>query len=73
MTHRPASVIGIDKGTLAPGDRADVTIIDPDAKYVIDAEKFRSKSRNCPYHGWTVKAKVEKTIVAGEIRFSAEK
>jgi dihydroorotase len=73
MTHRPASVIGINKGTLAQGDRADVTIIDPDVEYNVDAEKFRSKGRNCPYHGWTVKAKVEKTIVAGELRFSAEK
>jgi dihydroorotase len=73
MTHRPAAVIGIEKGIIAKGDRADITIIDPDAEYVLDAEKFHSKGRNCPYHGWKVKAKVEKTIVAGEIRFSAEK
>jgi len=73
MTHRPAGVIGIDKGTLAKGDRADITIIDPNAEYTIDAEKFQSKSRNCPYNGWRVKGKVEKTIVAGEIRYSADR
>ncbi|MHC4644994.1 MAG: dihydroorotase [Planctomycetota bacterium] len=73
MTVRPARIIGIDKGTLGSGKQADVTIIDPDAEYQIDAKKFRSKSRNCPYHGWTVKGKVEKTIVGGEIRFSAGK
>ena len=67
-----AKVIGIDKGTLTEGGRADVTIIDPNAEYTIDANKFYSKSRNCPYHGWGVKAKVEKTIVAGEIRYSAD-
>ena len=72
MTHRPAEVIGIDKGTIAEGDRADITIIDPDAEYTIDAAKFASKSRNCPYNGWQVKGKVEKTLVAGEIRYSAE-
>jgi len=72
MTHRPAEVIGINKGTIAEGDRADITIIDPDAEYTIDAEKFQSKSRNCPYNGWQVKGKVEKTLVAGEIRYSAE-
>jgi len=72
MTHRPAGVIGIDKGTLAKGDRADITIIDPDAEYTIDAAKFESKSRNCPYSGWLVTGKVQKTIVAGEIRYSAD-
>ncbi len=71
MTERPARIIGIDKGTLGKGKQADVTIIDPEAEYEIDVHTFRSKSRNCPYHGWTVKGKVEKTIVGGEIRFEA--
>lgn len=73
MTHRPAGVIGIDKGTIAEGDPADITIIDPDAEYTIDAAKFQSKSRNCPYNGWQVTGRVEKTIVAGEIRYSADR
>jgi dihydroorotase len=71
MTEGPAKVIGIEKGTLGKGRQADVTVIDPDAEYKIDVHKFRSKSRNCPYHGWRVKARVAKTIVGGEIRFSA--
>ncbi len=72
MTAKPAKIIGVDKGTLGKGKQADVTIIDPDAEYEIDVNKFRSKSRNCPYHGWQVKGKIEKTIVGGEIRFSAD-
>ena len=72
MSKGGADVIKVDKGTLSVGARADVTIIDPDAEYVIDTEKFYSKSKNCPYNGWKVKAKVDTTIVAGEIRFSAE-
>ena len=71
MTEKPAKVIGIDKGTLTVGKQGDVAVIDPNAEYKIFVNKFRSKSRNCPYHGWTVKGKVEKTIVGGEIRFSA--
>ncbi len=71
MTDSPARIIGIDKGTLGKGKQADVTIIDPQAEYKIDVNSFRSKSRNCPYHGWTVKGKVEKTIVGGEIRYEA--
>jgi len=70
MTERPAKIIGVDKGTLGKGRQGDVTIINPDAEYKIDVSKFRSKSKNCPYHGWMVTGKVEKTIVGGEIRFS---
>jgi len=69
LTEGPAKVIGIDKGTLGKGRQGDVTIIDPNIEYVIDVNRFRSKSRNCPYQGWLVKGRVEKTIVAGEIRF----
>ncbi len=69
MTVGPAGVIGIDKGTLTKGRQADITIIDPNRRWEIDVHKFRSKSRNCPYDGWKVKAKVEKTIVQGEVRF----
>ena len=70
MTEKPAKIIGVDKGTLGKGKQADITIIDPDSEYEIDVSKFRSKSRNCPYNGWKVKGKVEKTIVGGEIRFT---
>ncbi|HNS21431.1 MAG TPA: dihydroorotase [Sedimentisphaerales bacterium] len=69
MTINPARIIEIDKGSLTRGKQGDVTIIDPNAEWTIDVNKFISKSRNCPYHGWTVKGKVEKTIVGGEVRF----
>ena len=71
MTKNPAKIIGVDKGTLGVGKQADVTIIDPKAEYEIDVNKFHSKSKNCPYHGWKVTGKVEKTIVGGEVRFEA--
>jgi len=69
MTVNPARIIGIDKGTLTKGKQADITIIDPDATWQIDVNNFLSKSRNCPYQGWRVKARVEMTIVQGEVRF----
>ncbi len=69
MTVNPARIIGIDKGTLTRGKQGDVTIIDPNTEWQIDVSKFLSKSRNCPYHGWKIRGKVEKTIVGGEVRF----
>lgn len=71
MTVNPAGIIGIDKGTLGQGRQGDVTIIDPDVEWQVDVDKFVSKSRNCPYHGWKIKGKVVKTIVGGELRFEA--
>ena len=71
MTVGPAGIVGIDKGTLSRGKQGDVTIIDPDAQWTVDVNKFVSKSRNCPYHGWSIRGKVEKTIVQGEVRFEA--
>jgi len=71
LTWRPAEIINVEKGSLAVGDRADVVVIDPDASWTIDPTKFYSKSRNCPYQGWTVTGKVVYTLVAGEIRFEA--
>jgi dihydroorotase len=69
MTVNPGRIIGVDKGTLTRGKQGDVTIIDPDTEWQIDVNRFLSKSRNCPYHGWKIKGKVEKTIVGGEVRF----
>lgn len=69
LTIGPARVIGIDKGTLGVGKQADVTIIDPQMEYTIDVNTFISKGRNCPYHGWQVKGIVDRTVVAGEIRY----
>jgi dihydroorotase len=71
MAERPAKIISVDKGTLGKGKQADITIIDPDFEYTVDVNKFRSKSKNCPYDGWKLKGKAEYTIVGGEIRYSA--
>lgn len=72
MSQRPAEIIGVDKGTLGVGKQGDVTIIDANAEYQIDVNKFHSKSRNCPYNGWNVRGRVKHTIVGGEIRYCAQ-
>ncbi len=68
LTINPARVLGIEKGTLSVGADADVTLFDPSILWTIDVERFYSKSRNCPYHGWEVRGKVIGTIVAGEVK-----
>ncbi len=72
LTVRPARVLSLAKGTLSEGADADVTIIDPQARWTIDVRRFRSKSRNCPYDGWKVTGRAVMTIVGGRIRHRLE-
>jgi dihydroorotase len=69
MTINPARVLGIDRGTLAIGAIADVTILDPDVRWTIDPKQFRSKSRNCPFAGWEVHGWAETVLVGGVVKF----
>ncbi|HEX4795439.1 MAG TPA: dihydroorotase [Humisphaera sp.] len=69
MTARCAKIIKLNKGTLADGADADVTIIDPQAEWTIDCAQFASKSRNCPFNGWKLKGRAVATIVGGEVKW----
>jgi dihydroorotase len=71
MTINPAQVLGIPKGTLAVGADADVTIIDPDARWTVDPARFRSKSVNTPFAGWQLRGRAETVIVGGRVKFEA--
>lgn len=72
MTAAPARIIRSDRGTLNNGAVADVTIIDPNLEWTIDNEQFKSKSRNCPFHGWKVKGRATHTIVGGAVKWSVK-
>ena len=67
LTVQPARAFGLAKGALAVGADADVAIVDPDAQWVVDSERFRSKGRNTPFSGWKLKGQVVSTLVGGRI------
>jgi dihydroorotase len=52
MTHIPAEILHVDRGTLSVGAIADITLIDPVKVAKVDATRFQSKSRNTPFDGW---------------------
>ena len=67
MTWEPAKVLGLDGGTLAAGAKADVTVIDPELDWTVDAAKFYTKGSHSPFIGRTLKGKAILTVVDGEI------
>ncbi len=68
LTINPAKVLGIDKGTLRVGADADVTIIDPQARWHVSADNLRSKSRNTPFGGWELTGRADTVIVGGKVK-----
>lgn len=72
MSSIPARIIGVDRGSLSAGKVADITIIDPDAHWVVKAEQFRSKGKNTPFDGWKLRGKVRITMVGGKIVYRDE-
>jgi len=69
MSTLPSRILGIDRGTLAVGSVGDVTIIDPNLTWEVDASTFRSKSVNSPFHGWQLTGRAVATIVGGRVKF----
>jgi dihydroorotase len=67
LTEAPSKMLGIDKGTLGVGKDADITIVNPDEEYVVDIEKFKSKSKNSPYNGFKLSGTIQYTIVGGKV------
>ncbi|MGK7344462.1 MAG: dihydroorotase [Candidatus Nitrospinota bacterium M3_3B_026] len=67
MTVKPAGIIGIDRGSLSPGAAADITIMDPEAEWVVDPAKFFSRGKNTPFAGRAVKGRAAMTIVKGKV------
>jgi dihydroorotase len=70
LTVNPARLLKLDRGTLAPGVTADLTLIDPKHTWKVDAAKFHSLSRNTPFNGWELPARATHTIVDGRLQWS---
>jgi dihydroorotase (multifunctional complex type) len=66
LAEKPAEIFRLkDRGTLEQGQKADLTVVDFNRKFKIDASKFHSKAKYSPYDGWEVQGKPVKTYVNG--------
>lgn len=68
-TVHPAQLLGVPHGTLKVGSAADVTIVNSEHEYVVEAATLRSRSKNSPFLGWRLRGTAMMTIVGGEIVF----
>jgi dihydroorotase len=71
LTRAPAQLFHLPVGSLSPGSLADVVIFAPEEEWVVDPERFQSKSRNTPFGGMSVKGKVKMTLVDGRLVYDA--
>ena len=67
MSCAPARTFRLAGGTLRRGSPGDVTVFDPNATWVVDPQRFKSKGRNTPYAGQSLQGRVRHTIVGGRV------
>jgi dihydroorotase len=65
MALNPANRLGLPQGRLSKGAPADLVLFDPDAPFLMDRFRLRSKSKNTPFDGARMEGKVLATFVAG--------
>jgi dihydroorotase len=69
LSVNPARIIRRPGGRVRIGDPADLTLLDPDREWTYLVAASRSRSRNSPFDGWTLKGAVAATVVAGRVVF----
>src|ERR1041384_5974614 len=65
LSANPARILRVPGGSLADGAPADISILAPDMNVAVDAAAMRSKSKNTPFDGWSLRGGVAATLVGG--------
>ncbi|QQR72513.1 MAG: dihydroorotase [Holophagales bacterium] len=65
LSCAPARVLGLPTGTLKVGAPGDVTLLDLEQAITVDPSRFRSKGRNTPFGGWTLRGAPAGTVIGG--------
>ena len=68
LSWQPAAVLGLAAaaGSVAPGAPADLCVVDPGERWVVDGGRLASRSRNTPYAGMELQGRVRHTVHRGE-------
>lgn len=71
ISVNPSKLLNIPYG-IKVGKAADITIVDIDKEYIVDADKFKSKGKNTPFNGDRLTGIVEYTLVDGKIKYKKD-
>ena len=71
MSTRPAKILGLPGGSLAPGSPADLVLIDPELPFVLDPADLHSRCKNTPFDGARLQGRAIRTIVDGRSVYEA--
>jgi dihydroorotase len=66
MSTKPAKLLGLDAGTLAPGAPADLILVDLEMPWLVREKELKSRSRNTAFEGARMSGKVLRTMVGGQ-------
>ncbi|WP_043234318.1 dihydroorotase [Bosea sp. LC85] len=72
LSTRPADLLGLSCGRLSVGAPADLILLDPDAPYVVDKRKLKSRAKNSPFDEARLDGLVRTTFVAGRVVYEAD-
>jgi dihydroorotase len=73
LSTNPARILGVPGGRLAPGEPADLAILDPEHRWVYDPAKGHSKSRNSPWAGQELVGRAVATWVDGQLVYHVDR
>lgn len=69
LTQQPASILGLNAGTLTAGSKADICIFDPERHWQVIAQNWLSAGRNTPYWGQNLTGRVTHTLLNGRVAY----
>ncbi|TCT39105.1 dihydroorotase [Martelella mediterranea] len=72
ISTKPAQLFDLDAGTLKPGAKADITLIDLDEPWLVTQEGLVSKSKNTTFENARFSGRAVRTFVSGKCVFQAD-
>jgi dihydroorotase len=67
LSANPAAILGVEGGSLAPGEAADLVIFDAEEPWQINGARFAAAADNTPFDKMPTQGKVRHTIKGGRI------
>jgi len=71
VTHNPAKLLGINRGSLTVGAPADIALVDLNEDWLFNRHQLLSAGDNTPFHKWPFTGRVKATLFQGQVTFSS--